>query len=85
MPELKYAVFPGLVRSKSDGQLHQITTSQLVALYGLKSEEYIAVERDQSYARQLQKALDLGLRHLYPRYSGNYTLPILQEKSNGRS
>lgn len=65
---IKYAVHPGQVKSKSDGDIHFITAHQLVNLYGLPAAETkVITERDE--ARGLQWD---GLEHFYPRMDGNY-------------
>lgn len=71
----KFALHPGWVISKTDGDDHRISAGQLARLYKLKTYEYI-VWRGSALASEDQ----LGRRyedfiHLYPRYDGNYGRP----------
>lgn len=72
---VKYAVYPGYVTSRNDGQRHFIGFSQLVRLYGVKVSECFD-------ATKPQNRVGLG-RHSYirltPRYSGDYSLPTVSE------
>jgi hypothetical protein len=61
----RYVLFPGWIRSKNDGDWHYITDKMLVNLYGVDPRE-CAVESDDNPP---------GLIALYPRVSGDYTLP----------
>lgn len=66
---LKYAIYPGYVRSRSDGQRHFIGGEKLARLYGLEPGEY-----------KIFKGIDgerfpTDLVELHPRQDGDYTLP----------
>lgn len=78
---LKYAVYPGYIHSVNDHDIHYITSSQLMLLYGVKPDECMIVRApdptymsENEYWRQLARAE--MLIPLRPRYDGNYTLPI---------
>jgi hypothetical protein len=73
----KYAVYPGEVESKSDGQLHYITAGELCMLYGVRRDECVIV-MPRYYSHPYYKAFlerASKLIALRPRYDGNYTLP----------
>ena len=75
---LKYAVHPGMVRSKTDWQRHFIPSIALMKLYGVRPEECLVVSRadpSRVYEANRAKALRLSLIPLLPRYDGNYSLP----------
>lgn len=67
----KYIICPGEVRSKSDNDIHYISSSQLMRLYGVESHECIIVDSPMS-------AVGLNWQDyivLRPRTDGNYSLP----------
>ena len=53
------------VMSKTDGQIHFVSTSRLAELYGLKRGEWISCYSD-------QPCQDRSAIHLKPRYDGAY-------------
>ena len=67
----RFAVYPGHVTSKNDGQEHFIGFSDLCRLYGVPHAECI----DMSQPKNLQGFDAARLTALRPRYDGNYTLP----------
>lgn len=73
----KYALYPGTVRSKSDGDQHYITADQLCRLYGVRMNECMIVMPryygNPMYRQFIERAEKLI--PLRPRYSGDYTLP----------
>ena len=72
---IKYVVCPGYIRSKTDGDRHFITASQLIHLYGVDPTECIVRRHDMSeHEERLFRAPEDAI-HLYPRYNGDYTLP----------
>lgn len=79
MSTKKYAVFPGNVRSASDGQIHFIDARRLVQLYGVRWDECLVVPTRFEHYRQrdqmMQRISEQGLIKLQPRSSGDYTLP----------
>ena len=77
MIEAKFLVCGGLVKSKRDGQIHKITASQLVGLYGLKRSEYI-IEK-----KILSGCYRKDLIHLGPRRDGDYREYIEELKKSG--
>lgn len=78
MSNLRYAVHPDFVISKSDGGVHYIDARQLAWCYRLHPDQYIVIDDSmdrRTYAVQMRRAEELGLIHLYPRFDGDYTLP----------
>lgn len=64
----KCLLCPGRVRSKTDGDVHFISASNLARLYGVNMEE--------CYIKSQTGGVDESrLIALHPQYSGNYTLP----------
>lgn len=67
----KYVLYPGLVRSKTDGQNHYINAVELCRLYQVKWDECIVIDKRKTLCiRNFSKMI-----HLYPREDGNYSLP----------
>jgi hypothetical protein len=69
----KYALHPGWVRSKSDGDRHYITSEKLARLYMLRYDEWFAWDdafRADNGGREWGDYI-----HLYPSYDGNYGRP----------
>lgn len=73
---IRYAVFPGPVRSQMDGQWHEISARQLIMLYRVKPDECYVVPPSwpPGTSRETIAWVD-SLIALRPRYSGDYTLP----------
>lgn len=73
----KYALYPGEMESKNDGQVHQITAGDLCRLYGVRLDECVIVMprhyRMPIYRHFIERASKLIA--LYPRYDGDYRLP----------
>lgn len=65
---MKFAIHPGRIKSKSDGDIHFITARMLVNLYRLKPGEYVIWNDDD---RSLVMIWNDYI-HLYPLYHGNY-------------
>lgn len=69
---IKYVVYPGYIRSKTDGDTHFIGGDTLIQLYKLPPNECLIhydlmnPPRRSSFCEKLIS--------LYPRYDGNYTL-----------
>jgi len=67
----KYAVHPGYVPSKNDGDIHFISASKLMKLYGVKPTDCVVCRPDhETYGIQNEDYI-----HLHPRYHGDYALP----------
>lgn len=66
----KYALHPGFVTSRFDGEQHYIGIRQLVHLYGLSQSEYVVWDDRGSLGRREEDYI-----HLYPSYEGNYERP----------
>lgn len=73
---IKYVLHPGHVTSQTDGQRHYITSMQLAKLYGVSLRECWIVRSGEFWAggRDTDRLI-----HLYPRYDGDYTLPVLKD------
>lgn len=71
---VKYAVYPGPVRSRTDGDRHHVGAGNLMQLYGVDPRECVVVEWNKPVtdriAEQIKDLIVLG-----PRYDGNYKLP----------
>ena len=66
----QYLVFPGLVRSESEGDFHYISASQLINLYRVRSMDCKIVTSENDV-----KGIDwLKYTILRPRTDGNYNL-----------
>jgi len=68
----KYALHPGYVRSKFDGDEHFITAGQLAHLHGVPMQECVVVPWDDPRENSLKGFKRDDLVHLYPSYHGNY-------------
>lgn len=79
--EIKYAVYPGYVRSQRDRDAHFIGAHQLMRLYGVRPEECLIVpERvppghERLHALLVERVESQGLIRLAPSYSGDYRIP----------
>jgi len=67
---IKYLVKPGYVTSQYDGDTHFVTFSQLIRLYGVKSNECINADTMQMTGNKDGWEDDLIV--LEPRYDGEY-------------
>jgi hypothetical protein len=65
---MKYALHPGWITSKTDGDQHYIGVGQLIELYELRHDEYIVWNDSSGYKHE-------DYIHLYPSYHGNYGRP----------
>lgn len=75
---LRYAVHPDFVLSRVDNDVHYITGTRLMTLYGVNPAECIVIDPNESTARRAELfklAETENLIHLFPRYDGNYRLP----------
>lgn len=76
----KYIVWPGYVRSRTDGDKHYIGAQQLMMLYGVPQHDCVIAppiadqSRQAAMRRKILDGID-GLVHLRPRQNGNYQLP----------
>lgn len=74
----KYALLPGRVYSKNDGQLHHVDAWQLAWLYNVPPRECVVVRETLNPREReimMEKIKRLCLIELHPRYDGNYTIP----------
>ena len=78
----KYALHPGPVTSKNDGDRHFIDAHTLARLYRVRPAECVVVPwgapapgRERERELLLERIKRMELVHLYPDYHGRYTLP----------
>jgi len=69
--ENRYVIFPGVVRSKRDGDWHYVTARELSHLYGISLHKCTVVAGRDSIGFRPRKGDIL----LTVQYSGDYTLP----------
>lgn len=71
MPRPRYIVYPGFVESKTDGQAHYISASQLMVLHGVPHTQCIVINgpKDLYKLRGLHEG---SFIRLFPRFDGNY-------------
>lgn len=73
-----YAIHPGMVESKTDGQQHFIGARELMNLYGVTPRQCLVYDPPPvgtpGFCLDQYNARFEGLRPLYPRYDGNYEL-----------
>lgn len=62
-------VYPGFVRSQTDGDLHYVSAPALVRLYGLDPKEVVQIRDPLDMRGRIFSDED---RHFYPRRDGNY-------------
>lgn len=78
---VKYALHPGPVISKRDGDRHFIDAHTLARLYRVAPSECVVVPweaqrgREREHEILLERIERMNLIHLLPSYQGNYTLP----------
>ena len=76
---IKYLLFPGLIRSRHDGERHFISKEKLIRLYKVRPEECIVFEKGISRKR-ISKLIPLS-----PRFYGDYEnhlTTMLKRRSN---
>ena len=64
MGEIKYAVYPGMIRSRNDGDWHYVGAAQLIRLYGVRPSECLIVVDD----RDRMGGRGEGLIPLHPQH-----------------
>lgn len=69
----KYCVFGGYVRSKQDKQIHYVTGSELIKLYGLNPRECVIAPTEKLFWKMPKNLIALRVR-----VDGNYTLPRVE-------
>lgn len=77
---IRYALFPGHVVSKRDGQIHNVGAAQLAQLYGVDPKDCTVIRppvgddcRD-GWIACMNEARRAGLLYLAPRYDGDYDI-----------
>ncbi len=69
----KYIVMGGRVESKSDGDIHYISSRKLCDLYKVNPDEcYLLGEYESEHSIRMRELPNLP--RLTPRYDGNYSL-----------
>ena len=73
----RYALYPGPVTSRTDGQRHHVSARQLAALYGVDLRECLVVTQADLEHPGMRDfcARAATLVALRPRYDGDYSLP----------
>lgn len=71
--QIKYAVYPGQVTSRNDGDRHVISAGKLMELYGVCPSECIVMQSKEK--EPCPHGRTAGLTPLFPRYDGHYHLP----------
>lgn len=67
---IKYFIYPGRTRSRSDGDIHEISAKQLIDLYGVNPAECKIIRKEED-----ERGYDAyKITRLRPRMDGNYSL-----------
>lgn len=66
----KYAVYPGIILSKENGDEQYIGAAQLMHSYGVSPQECIIITADVRPLVQLPR----GMTRLFPQQDGNYSI-----------
>lgn len=71
---MAYILFPGKIRSKTDGDVHYITAPELARLYGVdyRKCKVVYMDKESSFRSYRKQPNDI---ELHPRSGGNYQLP----------
>lgn len=77
---IRYVLHPGYVNSKKDGQEHFISAGKLADLYRVSLSD--CVVDTENNRRGFTKDAWENLKHLYPRYDGNYSKPTAVDRIN---
>lgn len=73
---IKYFIYPGEVKSYSDGDVHYISGSKLIGLYGLNPSECKIILKPED-----ERGYDTSnVMFLSPRMSGDYKIVIPEEQ-----
>jgi len=72
--KIKYALYPGRVVSRNDGQIHYIDACRLAHLYGVNMRECVIVTEDDARRGRFDRDIH-RLEALRPKCNGNYHLP----------
>ena len=75
---LRYAICPGMVTSRNDGDRHYVGPQQLMRLYQVDPDECVIYEPEPWWGpmmHQQAEARIAGLTRLAPRYDGRYRNP----------
>ena len=67
---IRYVVHPGWVKSQNDDQYHWIDAPRLMHLYGVRKDQCVIFDRKRRHDYPPDWV------HLWPRYAGDYTLPV---------
>lgn len=67
-PVKKYAIYPGWIHSRHDGDRHYINADQLMRLHGVHPDECVVVSADEDFqSRKGMGLIQLGPQHEYER------------------
>jgi hypothetical protein len=73
---IKYFIYPGEVKSYSDGDIHYISGNKLIELYGVNPSECKIIRTPED-----ERGYDTSnVMFLYPRMSGNYKIVMPKEQ-----
>lgn len=75
----RYLLCPGLVRSKTDGDWHNIGARNLAMLYGIRMDECVVMPEQRPANHHLrmhflERVRDGELTAIYPREDGKYPI-----------
>jgi hypothetical protein len=76
----KYAICPGPVRSKVDGDVHHIDAATLMRLYRVPPQDCVVITPTTD-PETIRLRTNAATVFLHPDFYGNYTLPNLKAKS----
>ena len=73
---MKYAIYPGWIISRTDGERHFIGYAELIRLYMLSARDCFNAQRPEA-----MKGRDSSqIKEIFPRYDGHYPLCKKQQE-----
>jgi hypothetical protein len=74
--KIAFVLYPGFVRSQTDGDQHYITAEQLARLYMLERGTWIVYQPPRAFDRAASYRRDPyeGLKAIFPRSDGKYPI-----------
>lgn len=66
---IRFAVYPGNIESRNDGDIHFIGFRKLCQLYSINPKECLDMSHRDNHGRDIS-----GLQRLGPSYAGDYNL-----------
>ena len=82
--KLKYVIYPGMVRSRTDGQYHYIGSRKLMGLYGVDPSECVVFDPATWWPTSFYRMAEedhKGLVKLMPQESGVYDVDQLGQEN----